>query len=104
MIDPELGYDPDDQFYYSRKLVAELLPLAVAGPEPPARGLTDTPGGKGDPAEGGSMLAMIVDVRRALSLMGAGRRAAIEGGVTAGQEPYAVDLDLIVELLGGPRK
>jgi hypothetical protein len=103
VIDPALGYDPDDQFWYSRKLVAELLPLAVYGPEPPARGLTDSPGGKGDPAEGGNMLAMILDVRRALSLMGAGRRAAIEGGVTAGQDTDAVDLDLIVDLLGGPK-
>lgn len=103
MIDPAKGYDPDDQFYYSRKLVAELLPMAVYGPEPPARGLTDAPGGKGDPAEGGNMLAMILDVRRALSMLGPGRRAAIEGGVTAGIEPDTLDLDLIVEMLGGPR-
>jgi hypothetical protein len=69
VIDPETGYDPDDQFYYSRRLVAELLPMALAGPEPPVRGPTDSPGSQGDPAEGGNTLVMILDVRRVMDRM-----------------------------------
>lgn len=102
MIDPDLGYDPDDQFYYSRQLVAELIPMALAGPQPPARGLSDTPGTGGDPAEGGNMLAMILDVRRALDQATGWRSAAI-GCTKAGQDVPDHILDQIVDYLGGPR-
>lgn len=103
MIDPERGYDPDDQFYYSRGLVAELLPIALNGPELPASGLTDGPGAQGDPAEGGNVQVMILDVRRVVPLMTESARYAAVYAVVRGEDipPYA--LDEIVEMLGGPK-
>jgi hypothetical protein len=103
VIDPELGYDPEDQFYYNRRLVAELVPMALAGPEPPATGLTDRPGGGGDAAEGGNMLAMILDVRSALMRMNAGNYYGLRRCALGGEELPAYALDEIVELLGGVR-
>lgn len=102
MIHPQLGYDPADQFWYSRDLVEVLLPWAVDGPEPPAAG-PERGSRSQDPAEGGNMLAMIVDVRRALARLPAHHAHAMFGALQNDQAVPTVVLDWIVDLLGGPR-
>jgi DNA-directed RNA polymerase specialized sigma24 family protein len=62
-----LGYNPADQYRYTPSVIVELLPLAMdpeGVPEPlPGDG---GPSAKGNKAEGGDVLAALVDVRRAL--------------------------------------
>lgn len=91
-----------DQFHYSRAMVAELLPMALDGPEPPARGLTDEPRGTGDPAVGGNLQAMLLDVRRVIPYLSDDSwRLAVQSWVRNTDCPDFV-LDEIVDLLGGP--
>jgi hypothetical protein len=92
-----------DQFYYSRGLVAELLPWALDGLEPPAKGLTDMPRGGSDPAEGGNVLAMMIDVRRAVSRLGDEQWRSLLSAHYNGRDIPEYVLDGIVDLLGGPR-
>ena len=100
-VDPELGYDPAvDQFHYSRGLVAELLPMALAGPEPPAAGPVEG-GGSGDPAVGGNMLVMILDVRRVMPADDWTYKQALHSVVHGIDFPTDL-LDTIVDRLGGP--
>jgi hypothetical protein len=100
-VDPELGYDPGDQFYYSRELVRELLPMALDGPVPPAGGLSEGGRSVADPATGGNVLAMIVDVRRALVYDGAWGQALTCH--LKGQDFPDWLLDEIIDRLGGPK-
>lgn len=101
-VDPELGYDPDDRFFYTRELVRELLPMALDGPEPPAAGPAEAGRSAGDPATGGNVQAMILDVRRVLPARDWTRETALRCHVRG--DPYPDDvLDTIVERLGGPR-
>lgn len=102
MIDPELGYDPDDQFFYTPGLVRELLPMALTGPVPPARGLAEQSSTPGDPATGGNLQAMILDVRRALALRPGTKGAAI-AALRHGDDIPAFVLHELVNALGGPK-
>lgn len=91
-----------DQFHYTPGMVAELLLLALDGPEVPARGLTDEPRGVGDPAVGGNLQAMLLDVRRALTLIDTQSwRVAVTSWANNTECPAYV-LDEIVDVLGGP--
>lgn len=103
MIDPALGYDPNDQFYYSTGLVRELIPLAVAGPELPAPGITDRPTTQGDPAEGGNMLAMMLDVRSAIEKLPGLARLTIANAILSGVDVPKHVINQIIDLLGGER-
>lgn len=99
-----MGYDPDDQYYYSPGLLAELVPMAVAGPEPPATGLHEGGGGPGDPAEGGNLLTMIVDVRRGMGMISGEAAAALRRAVQVGDGvPPSWALAELLDALGGPR-
>lgn len=103
MIDPQLGYDPNDQFYYGRTLVQELIPLAVDGPMPPAKGPTDGPAPGGDPAEGGNTLAMILDVRRAMADLPFNDLARLYDCVLDNRLVPVEIVDRLVDYLGGVR-
>lgn len=63
------GYDFNDLAWYSPEKLAELVPLALAAnwDGMSTDGDAET-GGRGnvDPAEGGNLLAMVMDVRRAV--------------------------------------
>lgn len=67
------GYSPDDVAWYSPEKVAEILPHALnpkydglSGDDPDSNGHRGAAPGR----EGGGMLAMIVDVRRAVDVYG----------------------------------
>lgn len=60
-----LGYDPDDEYFYSATLVGALLPAIFGdGCEPPRRE-SDGSVSRRDPAEGGSWQAQRLDVATA---------------------------------------
>lgn len=61
------GYKPQDQVRYSPLEILRILPLAM-DPDgiPDGGGVLEGPRPKGNLAEGGDMLASLVDVRRAL--------------------------------------
>lgn len=60
------GYMPEDEFFYSIPMVADLLQLYFDGHWmiPPALEMTKTSGGK-PPSEGGNLMTMVADVGRA---------------------------------------
>lgn len=66
------GYEPRDQYRYSPREVLDLIPVALDPDGLPERGYAldgDSPTAKGNLAEGGDLLAALVDVRRALSIL-----------------------------------
>lgn len=64
------GYNPADQAAYSAARVFSLLPVAL-DPDglPDGGGMKEGPRPKGNLAEGGDVLAMLVDVRRAVTAL-----------------------------------
>lgn len=64
------GYSPADQLSYSAGMIVQLLPVAV-DPDgiPDGGGVHEGPKPKGNLAEGGDILAMLVDVRRAIGAL-----------------------------------
>lgn len=69
----KVGYMPEDQVQYTTSMIAQLLPIAL-DPDglPDGGGVADLNAGihaKKNLAEGGDVLASLVDVRRALSWM-----------------------------------
>lgn len=64
------GYEPCDQLRYHPSEITSLLPLAM-DPDgvPDGGGIKDGPKPKGNLAEGGDVLAALIDVRRALSAL-----------------------------------
>lgn len=105
-----LGYDPEDVQWYSASLVEALLPLALDPtfdgtgsldydqPENRSRGSRS----KKDPAENNDLLAMVVDVRRALDGLGDWVREGVcdsEPGVPL----HDSAVEAIVAFLGEPR-
>lgn len=66
------GYEPRDQYRYSPREVLDLIPVALDPDGMPERGYAhdgDAPTAKGNLAEGGDLLAALVDVRRALDAL-----------------------------------
>lgn len=63
------GYEPEDQVVYRPDEIAALLPVAMDPEGLPAHGFPDESGIRthNNKAEGGDVLAALVDVRRALS-------------------------------------
>lgn len=96
------GRDPD-QFDYTGPMLGVLLELALDGPQMPAAGLTGMPRSTGDPAEGGNLLAMLVDVRRAVGMLPRHERAQLYADHLAGREHsgYLVR-ELAARLNGAP--
>lgn len=60
------GYNPGDQLDYSPTVVVGILPIALDPDGVPGAGLHEGPAPKGNLAEGGTVLAILMDVRRAL--------------------------------------
>lgn len=65
------GYEPVDQVHYHAKEILTVLPLAMDPDGVPAvdGGYRDGPSASSDPSEGGDALAVLIDVRRALSIL-----------------------------------
>lgn len=63
----KVGYEPRDQYRYSPREVHDLLPIALDPDGLPEPGHQEGPAAKGNLAEGGDLLAALVDVRRALA-------------------------------------
>lgn len=64
----KIGYEPEDEFFYSIPMVADLLALSF-DPDwmmPTAVELGSTKSGK-PPGEGGNLMAMVADVKRAFA-------------------------------------
>lgn len=61
-----VGFEPRDQYRYQAREVADLIPIALDPEGLPAVGHHEGPAPKGNLAEGGDVLAALVDVRRAL--------------------------------------
>lgn len=64
-----LGYDPRDQYRYSARTIIRLLPVAMDPEGVPESGTPDGVKPHGNLAEGGDMLAQLIDVRRALEAL-----------------------------------
>ncbi len=63
-----VGYNPEDTYRYTPNEVKRLLPLALDSTALTIPGQSfDSAPVHGDPAEGGNLLASVVDVRRALN-------------------------------------
>jgi hypothetical protein len=103
-VDPDLGYDPSDQFFYTPSLVRELLPMALDGPEPPAAGPVDPGRRGGDPAEAGNLQAMLLDVRRVYDRLPLNDQLTALAAHLNGTHTPAYVIDAIVERLGGGGK
>lgn len=95
------GYSFDDLAWYSPEKIADLIPLAL---NPNFDGMSgddgDVNGGRGQTAgrEGGGLLAMVLDVRRALDKVG------LEGVVNIDTDTLTTDpacLHALSEFLGG---
>lgn len=56
-----------DQFYYTEALVTSLLPVALEGPQMPCAGRTESVRHTSDPAEGGNLAVMLIDLRKAVA-------------------------------------
>lgn len=89
-----------DQFTYTTAMVQALLPLALDGPELPAAGRTESVRYHGDPAEGGNLLVMLIDVRSAVDrLPDRDRIYAEHAAGTLADSPWLAHV--IAELLNG---
>jgi hypothetical protein len=64
-----VGYRPVDQVRYAAGEIVALLPIALDPDGLPEVGHADGPKPKGNLAEGGDVLASIVDIRRALGAL-----------------------------------
>lgn len=114
------GYQVEDVYYYSREQVARLVPLAVEDVTIP--GVPEsTRRAPSDPAEGGNVLALISDVRKAISGLPRSDVALVVAGYEATDQEwnalaaqmavkapslrrrYNRILDRIVQTLGGSR-
>jgi hypothetical protein len=60
------GYEPRDQYRYAPAEVFALIPIALDPDGLPTHGHPEGPSPKGNLAEGGDVLAALIDVRRAL--------------------------------------
>ena len=74
------GYRPEDNILYSKQQVKDLIPLAVdieamAGTTPVAQ---EGPRAHGNLAEGGDLLASVVDVRRGIDNLALGDRLFLQ--------------------------
>lgn len=63
------GYQPRDQYRYSAAEVIDLIPIALDPDGLPESGHREGPAAHGNLAEGGEVLAALVDVRRALNAL-----------------------------------
>ena len=95
------GYSPDDVAYYSLARLADIVPLALDKEWDGLTGETDSGGrGSGDAREGGVLLAMVVDVRRALG-------GAVDWATPADFDPESEEglgrLRVLQDRLGGGR-
>lgn len=106
----KLGYDESDVHWYNASQVVALLPLAL-DPEYAGDGAMDydrqspkTEGGrtKKDPALLGDVQTMVVDVRRAISLLDTHVELALHAG-SAGEALYDSAVESVVQFLGGPK-
>lgn len=61
------GYEPEDQFRYTRSMVEQLVDVALAWPDLPGNEVDDSPRAKGPVGEGGNLPALVADVKRALA-------------------------------------
>jgi RNA polymerase sigma factor (sigma-70 family) len=61
------GYEPEDEHFYAKGIIATVLPAVLSGTrEPPRKALEGMPRAKSDPAESGDWLALWLDVESAL--------------------------------------
>jgi hypothetical protein len=83
------GYKPEDEFFYSIPMVADLLQLYFDGKWmiPPAMQMTRTSGGK-PASEGGNLMTMVADVGRAFESLPAPDRTLLRN-VYGGTRPVA---------------
>lgn len=100
------GYDVADNFWYTTDLLAVLVDAVVSGHTPTQQGDGRS---SGDPAEGGSMLAMLADVSRGLygPLMDPASRGVLllnyGGYIEASTEALQAALVALQDTLGGAR-
>lgn len=75
-----LGFDPSDEYFYDLAMLERLLPYALADdlPDGLERQVQEGPRGLSDPAEAGNLMALILDVRRALGILSGGQRRVLE--------------------------
>lgn len=76
-----LGYELDDVFWYTPGLVEQLIPMAAKPDWKPTDETLDQNGkpGRSKPArEGGDLLAMVMDVRRAAKAVGWNPNAIVD--------------------------
>lgn len=64
-----VGYQPRDQYPYNPREVLSLIPIALDPEGLPEPGHPEGPKPKGNLAEGGDLIAALVDVRRALDAL-----------------------------------
>lgn len=100
-----VGYDPDDVAWYSPALVEALMPLALDDTFT-GQVQTEDDGTKGrrgrKPAnEGGDLLAMVMDVRRALD--GEGLEGYFQTHTADDYELWDARIAQLVDFLGGTR-
>lgn len=100
---PPMSNHYTDQYTYRLPVVRELLGPALDGyvPQgPPGGGSTP-----GDPAEGGNVLAMLCDIRRALTLLPGEHRGEIllahAGYVPNDTADHGLALEALVAALNG---
>lgn len=105
----KLGYDVEDVQWYSPSIIEALLPLALDGTydgqlQPDYDRQSGKSGGrtKKDPAEGGDVMAMVVDVRRALSALPVWVELAVWTN-EPGSALHDSAVEAVVQYLGGPR-
>lgn len=96
------GYDPEDVAWYSATLVEGLLPLALDDTFTPEQiNESDGEGKRSKPAnEGGDLLAMVLDIRRALK--GTNTILFFLDSV-AGDPMWESRIEQLVDYLGGQR-
>jgi hypothetical protein len=107
----KIGYDPDDIHWYSATQIVALMPLVLddtfdgsGQPDYDIDRVTDNgPRAKKNPAEMGDLLAMVVDIRKAISELPLEAEVRLREG--APSEPaYDAVIDYLLHLLGGPRE
>lgn len=100
-----VGYDPEDMAWYSPTLVEGLLPLAMDSDFAPEN-TTPEDAGQGNrrptrPAnEGGNLLAMVVDVRRAVEHTNLARYFTVSD---KSDPQWEARIEQLVDFLGGRR-
>lgn len=103
IVDPEIGYHPDDQYVYSPAVVRELIPMALDGPETPTDTSWDSIRCPGDPAVGGNLLALIMDVKRVIAWLSVEARRGMFLRHLNGLEPEWVVVREVTDFLNHGR-